>query len=66
MESTDTSKAGVASAMSMPSDDDWDGDPIEFCEDVATTALRLAIVLAVLVGSALFCAGVLTGMWVAS
>ena len=43
--------------------DDWDGDPIEFCEDLGKSALRLALILAVLVGSALFCLGVLVGMW---
>lgn len=46
--------------------EDWGGDPIEFCEDMAAVALRLAVTLAVLIGAALFCAGVLTGMWMAS
>lgn len=46
--------------------DEWDGDPIELCEDMAAVALRLAVTLAVLIGAALFCAGILTGMWVMS
>jgi hypothetical protein len=42
---------------------DWDDDPLQIREDVAAGAIRLAIVLALLIGSALLSLGVLIGMW---
>jgi hypothetical protein len=44
-------------------DDNWGQDPIDLCEGVAKSAVRLAIVLALLIGSALLSLGVLIGMW---
>lgn len=40
---------------------DYGDDPIEFCEDLASEAIRLAIALALLIGSALFALGFLVG-----
>jgi hypothetical protein len=44
--------------------DNWGQDPIDLCGDIAADALRLAVVLALLIGSALLSLGVLIGMWV--
>jgi hypothetical protein len=46
--------------------DDWGDDPIDVVEDMAEEALRLAAILAVLIGGALFALGTLFGMWVAT